>query len=88
MFAVELSGENKRQLFIPRGFAHGFVVLSQEVVFSYKCDNIYMPTHDRGIVYNDSKLQIDWKIPTDAILLSDKDKKHPSFAEVKAKQYF
>ncbi|HON43859.1 MAG TPA: dTDP-4-dehydrorhamnose 3,5-epimerase [Planctomycetota bacterium] len=85
---VELSGENKRQLFIPRGFAHGFVVLSQEVVFSYKCDNIYMPTHDRGIVYNDSELQIDWKIPTDAILLSDKDKKHPSFAEVKAKQYF
>jgi dTDP-4-dehydrorhamnose 3,5-epimerase len=79
--AVELSGENKRQLYIPRGFDHGFVVLSEEAVFAYKCDNIYMPSSERGIMFNDPDLAIDWRIAPDQILLSEKDKKHPSFAE-------
>ena len=60
--AVELSGENKRQLFIPRGFAHGFAVLSEEAIFAYKCDNIYMPSAERGIAFNDPVLNIDWRI--------------------------
>ena len=80
--AVELSGENKRQLYIPRGFAHGFVVLSDEAVFSYKCDNPYMPASERGIMFNDPDLAIDWRIPAEKILLSDKDKKHPAFADI------
>ena len=80
--AVELSGENKRQLYIPRGFAHGFVVLSDQAVFSYKCDNVYMPSSERGIMFNDPDLGIDWRIAPDKILLSDKDKKHPAFADI------
>ena len=80
--AVELSGENKRQLYIPRGFAHGFVVLSDEAVFAYKCDNVYMPSSERGIMFNDPDLAIDWRVAPDKILLSDKDKKHPAFAEI------
>ena len=80
--AVELSAENKRQLYIPRGFAHGFVVLSDEAVFSYKCDNIYMPSSERGIMVNDPDLAIDWRIPSEKILLSDKDKKHHAFADI------
>ena len=78
--AVELSGENKRQLYIPRGFAHGFVVLSDEAVFAYKCDNGYVPSSERGIMFNDPDLGIDWRIAPDKILLSEKDKKHPAFA--------
>lgn len=74
--AVELSGENKRQLFVPRGFAHGFVVLSEEAVFAYKCDNTYAPTHERGIACNDPALAIDWKLPEEKWLLSDKDRKN------------
>ena len=80
--AVELSGENKRQLYIPRGFAHGFAVLSDEAVFAYKCDNVYMPSAERGIMFNDPSLAIDWRIAPDKILLSEKDKKHPAFAEI------
>ena len=80
--AVELSGENKRQLYIPRGFAHGFVVLSDEAVFAYKCDNVYMPSSERGIMFNDPDLGIDWRIAPDKLLLSDKDKKHPAFADI------
>lgn len=80
--AVELSAENKRQLYIPRGFAHGFVVLSDEAIFSYKCDNVYMPSSERGIMFNDSELAIDWHLPSNKILLSDKDKKHPAFADI------
>ena len=60
--AVELSAENKKQLFVPRGFAHGFVVLSETATFAYKCDNYYMPEYDRGILFNDEALKIDWKI--------------------------
>ena len=72
--AVELSEKNKRQLFIPRGFAHGFVVLSDEAVFQYKCDNYYAPDYEDGILWNDPKLGIDWKIPVEDVILSEKDK--------------
>lgn len=80
--AVELSGENKRQLFIPRGFAHGFAVLSDEAIFAYKCDNIYMPSAERGIAFNDPYLNIDWQIPPDKWNLSEKDTKHPAFRDI------
>ena len=72
--SVELSEENKKQFFIPRGFAHGFVVLSDEVIFAYKCDNTYSPKHERGIIYNDSDINIDWTIDESKIILSNKDK--------------
>ena len=80
--AVELSGENKRQLYIPRGFAHGFAVLSQEAVFAYKCDNIYMPSAECGIIFDDPDIAIDWRISPGQWNLSDKDKKNPSFADI------
>ena len=80
--AVELSGENKRQLFIPRGFAHGFAVLSDEAIFAYKCDNIYMPSAERGIAFNDPDLNIDWKVQFDKWNLSAKDTQHPAFADI------
>jgi dTDP-4-dehydrorhamnose 3,5-epimerase len=79
--AVELSGENKLQFFLPRGFAHGFVVLSDEAVFQYKCDNYYAPHAEGGILWNDPTLNIDWQIPPESVLLSGKDKKHPTFKE-------
>ncbi len=75
--AVELTEENHRQFFIPRGFAHGFAVLSDTAIFQYKCDNFYAPQADGGISILDSSLGIDWKIPTDKAILSDKDTKHP-----------
>lgn len=75
--AVELTGENRRQLFIPHGFAHGFSVLSEEVLFLYKCDNYYAPQSEGGILWNDPSLGIDWKIPADEAILSEKDFKHP-----------
>ena len=73
--SVELSEENKRQMFVPRGFAHGFVVLSEEAIFQYKCDNYYMPQAEGGILWNDPALNIDWKIPMEDVILSEKDKK-------------
>jgi dTDP-4-dehydrorhamnose 3,5-epimerase len=76
-FAVELSAENHRQLFIPRGFAHGFVVLTDEVIFQYKCDNFYAPQSEGALAWDDPDLGIDWKVPADKVLLSDKDKCHP-----------
>lgn len=79
--AVELSGDNKRQLFIPRGFAHGFAVLSDEVVFSYKCDNSYMPSHERGVAFDDPALGIDWQVNPGEWILSEKDRHNPLFAE-------
>lgn len=79
--SVKLSGENKRQFFIPRGFAHGFVVLSDEAIFSYKVDNYYAPDFDDGIIYNDSDLNIDWKIPENEIKLSGKDREHKKLSE-------
>jgi len=80
--AVELSAENKRMLYIPRGFAHGFAVLSDEAVFLYKCDNIYMKDSERGIMFDDPDLAIDWRLPPERIILSEKDKTHPSFAGI------
>ena len=80
--AVELSGENKRQLYIPRGFAHGFAVLSDEAVFAYKCDNPYTPSADRGVLFSDPAIGIDWRIDVSKALLSEKDKKHPLLAQI------
>lgn len=74
--AVELTEDNHRQFFVPRGFAHGFAVLSETAVFQYKCDNFYAPQADGGISIADESLGIDWKIPADKILLSEKDKLH------------
>ena len=74
--AVELTGDNHRQFFVPRGFAHGFAVLSETAVFQYKCDNFYAPEADGGISIVDNSLGIDWKIDADKALLSDKDTKH------------
>ena len=79
--AVELSGENKRQLFVPRGFAHGFVVLSDEVIFAYKCDNRYSPPHERGIAFDDPELGIDWRVKVDSFILSPKDTRNPRLAD-------
>ncbi|MBR2643386.1 MAG: dTDP-4-dehydrorhamnose 3,5-epimerase [Lentisphaeria bacterium] len=80
--AVELSGENKRQLFIPRGFAHGFTVLSDEAVFAYKCDNVYMPSAERGIRFDDPALGIDWQVNPDKWILSPKDTVLPRLEEI------
>lgn len=77
--AVELSGENKKQLFIPRGFAHGFVVLSETALFSYKTDGYYHPESERGIAFNDPGLAIDWQLPESGLKLSAKDHKQPLF---------
>ena len=75
--AVELSEDNHRQFFIPRGFAHGFCVLSDEAVFQYKCDNYYAPQSEGAVIWNDPDLAIDWMIPAEDVILSDKDRKHP-----------
>ena len=79
--AVELSSENKRQLLVPRGFAHAFVVLEDNTVFAYKVDNYYSPECDRGIAFDDEALGIDWKIPHAELNLSAKDTKQPKLAE-------
>lgn len=80
--AVELSAENKRQFFIPQGFAHGFHVLSEEAIFTYKVDNPYMPTHERGLRFNDPGIGVDWGITNiDAVNLSEKDTKAPLLSE-------
>lgn len=79
---AELSEENHRQFFIPKGFAHGFSVLSDEVVFQYKCDSFYAPQSEGAIAWNDPQLAIDWKVPADRVMLSEKDKHHGSLAEL------
>jgi len=79
--SIELSEENKRQLFIPRGFAHGFVVLSDEAIFAYKVDNYYSPECERGIAFNDPAIGIDWQVKNEELNLSDKDKKQPLLSE-------
>ena len=79
--SVELTGENHLQFFIPRGFAHGFSVLTDEVVFQYKCDNFYAPQNEGALAWNDPDLDIDWKIPANKIILSEKDKAHPRLKE-------
>ena len=75
--AVELSEQNHRQFFIPRGFAHGFAVLTDEVVFQYKCDNFYAPQSEGALAWDDPDLAIDWRIPADDVILSAKDACHP-----------
>lgn len=77
--AVELTSENKKQVFVPRGFAHGFVVLSDFALFAYKVDNLYSPAHDRGISFEDETLAIDWRLPRAELKLSEKDKNQPLF---------
>ena len=79
--AVELTGDTHRQLFIPRGFAHGFSVLSEEAVFQYKCDNFYAPQEEGAIAWNDPTLAIDWGLPEADVLLSEKDRRHPLLAD-------
>jgi dTDP-4-dehydrorhamnose 3,5-epimerase len=81
--SIELTEENKRQLFIPHGFAHGFVVLSDSATFAYKVDNYYAPEYDRGIAFDDDQLKIDWQLSAEELQLSDKDKTHPSLANAK-----
>ncbi len=79
--AVELTADNKRQLLVPRGFAHGFVVLEDDTIFAYKVDNYYSPECDRGIAFNDPVLNIDWILKTEELKLSDKDTKQPKLNE-------
>lgn len=80
--AVRLSAENHRQFFIPKGFAHGFSVLSQDAVFQYKCDDFYAPDTEGAIAWNDPQLAIDWQLPADSVILSEKDKNHPTLSEL------
>ena len=85
--AVELSEDNHRQFFIPRGFAHGFSVLSDEVIFQYKCDNFYCPESEGAIAWDDPDLGIDWKVPKDKIILSEKDRKHPKLRDYRPEDF-
>lgn len=80
--AVELSSENKKQLFVPRGFAHGYVVLSETAVFNYKCDNWYNKASEGGVIYNDQDLNIDWVIDSSQFIISEKDKILPTIKEL------
>lgn len=80
-FGIELSAENKLQYYVPRGFAHGFSVLSETAIFAYKCDNFYNKASESGIKYNDEELKIDWKLPLDKILISEKDQILPLFLD-------
>ncbi len=85
--AVELSAENKRQLFIPRGFAHGFVVLEDDTIFAYKVDNYYSPEHDRGIAFDDEFIEVEWPLPLEELKLSEKDKNQPLLAHAELFNY-
>lgn len=80
--AVLLTEENKQQFFVPRGFAHGFAVLSEEAIFQYKCDNYYAPQSEGSVLWNDPAIGIDWQLPVESVLLSDKDKKSPLLSEL------
>lgn len=80
-FAIELTGENHLQVYIPKGFAHGFSVLSETAVFQYKCDGYYAPASEAAIAWDDPDLGIDWKLPIEDAVLSDKDRNHPSLKE-------
>ncbi len=85
VFSVELSDENGLQLLVPKGFAHAFVVLSETALVAYKCDELYAPAHDGGLLYNDPDLNIDWRLPADELIVSDKDKKLPTLKEYLAR---
>jgi len=87
-FGVELSEDNFRQLLIPRGFAHGFSVLSETAIVHYKCDNLYHPQSERGIHFNDPMLAIDWQIPLDKAVVSPKDKMWPNFDQAEMNFYY
>lgn len=80
--SVELTEDNHRQFFIPKGFLHGFSVLSEEVVFQYKCDDFYTPASEGAVAWDDPDLGIDWRIPADKVILSEKDKHHPRLKDV------
>ena len=80
--AMELSDENRRQMFIPRGFAHGFSVLSEEAVFQYKCDSYYAPESEGSLAWNDPDLNIDWNVPAGSEILSDKDRMSPRLKDI------
>jgi dTDP-4-dehydrorhamnose 3,5-epimerase len=80
-FSVELTSENRKQLFVPRGFAHGFITLSETSVFGYKCDNYYDAASEGGIIYNDATLGLDWHLPEEAFIISEKDLQLPTFKE-------
>lgn len=82
--SVELTGENHLQFFVPRGFAHGFAVLTEEAVFQYKCDNFYAPASEGAIAWNDPDLDIDWRIPEDKVILSGKDTHHPRLKDLES----
>jgi len=81
-FSVVLSGDSHTQLYVPRGFAHGFAVLSREAVFFYKCDNFYNKAAEKGIQYNDPALGIDWRLPVESIILSEKDRQNPLLSSI------
>ena len=80
--AVELSGKNKRQLFIPKGFAHGYVVLEDDTVFQYKCDEFYHPESEDGISWNDPQIAVEWGFPENEVILSEKDRNRPNLSEL------
>lgn len=80
--AVELSEENHRQVFLPKGFAHGFSVLSEEAVFQYKCDDYYAPECEMAVAWDDPDLDIDWKVPADKVILSEKDRRNPRLRDI------
>ena len=80
--SVELSEDNHRQFFLPQGMAHGFAVLSETAIFQYKCDNFYAPQSEGALAWNDEDLKIDWQIPMDKVILSEKDKHHPRLREI------
>lgn len=81
-FSIELSEDNKRQLFVPRGFAHGFIVLSETAIFSYKCDNFYNKPSEKGLRYDDPSLAIDWRLPTKEFIVSEKDLVLPTLSNI------
>lgn len=82
--AVELTEDNHRQFFIPQGFAHGFAVLTDEVIFQYKCDNFYAPASEGAIAWDDPDLGIDWRVPAEKVILSEKDRRHPRLKEIES----
>jgi dTDP-4-dehydrorhamnose 3,5-epimerase len=80
-FSIELNVENKTQLYVPRGFAHGFIVLEDDTIFSYKCDNLYNKASEAGIIYNDKDLNINWELSENDFIISEKDEMLPKFKD-------
>lgn len=87
-FSIELSATNKMQLYVPRGMAHGFITLTEHATFLYKCDAYYHAQSERGLQYNDPTLQIDWKLDPEHFILSEKDRKNPSFEDLPKESFF